>query len=90
MPAQRQARGRMHRRIESEWSKLEPRLKDVAKDHDAVIDASQITALLKSYQMHARYEEEVFLPLSQTILGRNSNHLSALGMSIHLRHVMLV
>ena len=41
-----------------------------------------------SYQAHARYEEEVFLPLSQTILGRNSDHLAALGVSMHMRHAM--
>ena len=43
---------------------------------------------MHSYRNHARYEEEVFLPLSQAILGRNSNHLAALGMSLHLRHAL--
>jgi hypothetical protein len=41
-----------------------------------------------TYLAHARLEEDVFLPLSQTILGRNSNHMAALGMSMHMRHVM--
>ena len=52
------------------------------------VDGADIQALVDSYQAHARYEEEVFLPLSQTILGRNSNHLAALGVSMHMRHAM--
>ena len=77
-----------HRRVESAWSKLEPKLKAVAKGHDAEIDGAEVTALVETYQAHARYEEEVFLPLSQAILGRNSNHLAALGISMHMRHAM--
>jgi hypothetical protein len=38
------------------------------------------------YKAHAAYEEAEFLPLSETILSRNSNHMAALGMSIHMRH----
>ena len=30
----------------------------------------------------------MFLPLSQTILGRNSNHMAALGVSLHMRHAL--
>ncbi|MEY2688035.1 MAG: hypothetical protein RL375_2233, partial [Pseudomonadota bacterium] len=29
-----------------------------------------------------------FLPLSQTILGRNGDHMAALGLSLHTRHAM--
>ena len=77
-----------HRQVEAAWSKLEPKLKAVAKGHDSDVDGADIQALVDSYQAHARFEEEVFLPLSQTILGRNSNHLAALGVSIHMRHAM--
>jgi hemerythrin-like domain-containing protein len=77
-----------HRQVEAAWSALEPKLKAVAKGHEAGVDGAEITALVQTYQAHARYEEEVFLPLSQTILGRNSNHLAALGMSLHIRHAM--
>ena len=77
-----------HRQVEAAWSKLEPKLKAVAKGHEAEVDGAEITALVETYQAHARYEEEVFLPLSQSILGRNSNHLAALGMSMHMRHAM--
>jgi hemerythrin-like domain-containing protein len=77
-----------HRQVEAAWSKLEPKLKAVAKGHEAELDGAEITALVLSYQAHARYEEEVFLPLSQSILGRNSNHMAALGISMHMRHAM--
>ena len=77
-----------HRQIETTWSKLEPGLRAVAKGHETPIAAGDIRALVDAYQSHARYEEEVFLPLSQAILGRNSNHLAALGMSMHLRHAL--
>lgn len=77
-----------HRQVEGAWTKLEPKLKAVAKGHDADVDPADIEALVKSYQAHARFEEEVFLPLSQTILGRNSNHMAALGLSMHMRHAL--
>lgn len=75
-----------HRQIEAMWSRLEPALKDVAKGKDSSLDGSAVTRLADTYLAHARYEEEVFLPMSQTILGRNSNHMAALGLSLHMRH----
>ena len=27
-----------------------------------------------------------FLPLAERILGRNGNHMAALGLALHLRH----
>ncbi len=77
-----------HRRIEAAWNKLEPKLKAVAKGHETDVAAADIQALVESYQAHARFEEAVFLPLSQAILGRNSNHMAALGVSMHMRHAM--
>lgn len=77
-----------HRKVEAAWTKLEPRLKAIAKGHEADIDGEEINALVQTYLAHARLEEEVFLPLSQTILGRNSNHMAALGMSMHMRHTL--
>lgn len=77
-----------HRKVEAFWALLEPKLKAVAKGHEADIDGNSIMALVDIYQSHARYEEEVFLPLSQAILARNSNHMAALGLSMHLRHAM--
>ena len=77
-----------HRQVEAAWEKLEPRLKAVAKGHEVDLDGADISALVQTYQAHARYEEEVFLPLCQSILGRDSNHLAALGMSMHMRHTL--
>jgi len=76
-----------HRQIEAAWSKLEPGLKSAAKGQDSALDAVAVHALVQSYQAHARYEEQEFLPLSQQILGRNASHLAALGMSLHMRHI---
>jgi hypothetical protein len=39
-----------------------------------------------AYNAHANYEETEFLPLAETILGRNANHMAALGLSLHMRH----
>lgn len=77
-----------HRQVEAAWSRLEPKLKAVAKGHDTDLDGADIATLVRVYQAHARFEEEVFLPLSQTILARDSNHLAALGVSLHLRHAL--
>ena len=77
-----------HRQIESLWRTIEPALADVARGHDAVLDAPQLARFVGDYRAHAQYEEQVFLPLCRTILGRNGNHMAALGMSLHARHVM--
>ncbi|WP_088280518.1 hemerythrin domain-containing protein [Ideonella sp. A 288] len=79
---------REHRQVEAAWELLEPALKAVAKGQDADVDVVALDALVIRYQAHAAFEERHFLPLSQTILGRNSNHLAALGVSMHMRHVM--
>ncbi len=75
-----------HRRIEAMWSRMEPALKEVAKGCDSDLDAAAVIRLVDTYTAHARFEEESFLPMAQTILGRNDNHLAALGMSLHMRH----
>jgi hemerythrin-like domain-containing protein len=75
-----------HRQIEAWWSRIEPQLKRIAKGRDTELDAVAVRQLVKEYRAHAQYEETEFLPLSQTILGRNANHMAALGMSLHMRH----
>lgn len=75
-----------HRVIESAWAKLEPELKKVAKGHASELNVAGVDHLVRSYQAHATYEEDQFLPLAHTILGRNSNHMEALGLSLHMRH----
>jgi len=77
---------REHREIEAQWTKLESGLKAAAKGKDTSLDAAAVQAMVDAYQAHARYEEQVFLPKSQTILGRDSNDMAALGMSLHTRH----
>jgi hypothetical protein len=63
-------------------------LKAVAKGGETDLDETAVAALVNDYLGHARYEEEVFLPLSQEILGRNDKRMAALGMSLHLRHAV--
>ena len=77
---------REHREVEAAYVRLEPGLKAAAKGHESSLDARDVTALVARYEAHARYEEQEFLPLSQQILGRNSDHMAALGLSLHLRH----
>ena len=78
---------REHRRVESQWALLKPGLRQVAKGHDAQVDEALLRQLVQSYLGHARFEEVSFLPLSQTILARNTNHMEALGLSLHMRHM---
>lgn len=75
-----------HRALEALWQKLEPGLKKLAKGQLSDINVAELQRLVTQYKAHASYEEAEFLPLSQTILGRNANHMSALGLSLHMRH----
>lgn len=75
-----------HRQIEAKWKKLEPVVKAVAKFQSVDLDLDAVEDLVHAYSSHARFEEEHFLPLAETILGRDSNHMAALGLSLHLRH----
>lgn len=76
-----------HRAVEALWKHLEPGLKQVAKGHESSVDTQELERLVTQYTAHAAYEEREFLPLSQEILGRNANHMAALGMSLHMRHL---
>ena len=77
-----------HRRVEAAWEKLEPGLKAVAQGRDTTLDTQALERLVDQYLGHAGFEEREFLPLAETILGRNSNHLAALGVSLHMRHAL--
>ncbi len=79
-----------HRQLEEWWSRIKPQLKQIAKGHDTTLDADALEQLVKEYRAHAHFEETQFLPLSQTILGRNANHMAALGLSLHMRHAKTV
>ena len=75
-----------HRLIEARWKSLEPAVRAVGKSSVADLDMAAVQELVRAYADHARFEEEQFLPLAQTILSRNGNHMEALGLSLHLRH----
>jgi hypothetical protein len=79
---------REHRHIEAAWHELEPVMRDLAAGRDTVLEARRLAAFVAEYKAHADYEEKVFLPLASTILGRDSNHMAALGLSLHARHAM--
>lgn len=76
-----------HRQVESTWTQLKPQVKKIAKGDTADLDTSAVVALVRDYGAHAAFEEAEFLPLCRTILGRNSNHMEALGLSLHMRHL---
>lgn len=75
-----------HREIEAMWRHLEPQLKRLANAHIVALDTACVEKLVNAYKEHAAYEESVFLPICQTILGRNGSHMAALGLSLHMRH----
>lgn len=79
---------REHREVEAAWAALEPVLKTVAKGREARVDDDAVAALVSRYQAHAAFEEREFLPLCEAILGRDGHHLSALGLSLHMRHAV--
>lgn len=77
---------REHRALEALWHRVEPGVSAAARGKPADVDSLVLDELVRSYGAHARFEEAEFLPLAETILGRNSNHMAALGLSLHMRH----
>jgi hemerythrin-like domain-containing protein len=75
-----------HRELEKLWKSLESGLKKVSRGQASDVSAAEIQRLVTQYRAHAMFEEQEFLPLSQAILGRNSAHMAALGLSLHMRH----
>jgi hypothetical protein len=76
-----------HREVENLWKRLEPSVRAAARGNRTEVDAEVMEELVRAFLRHARYEETVFLPLAERILGRNGNHMAALGLALHLRHV---
>lgn len=76
-----------HRELEALWESIAPGLQKVAKGQDATLDEAALSRLVQHYRQHALLEENEFLPLAETVLGRNGNHMAALGLSLHMRHV---
>lgn len=77
---------REHRDLESQWKKLEPGLKRVAKGQDSDLDAAAVAKLVEQYEAHARFEEAEYLPQAYTALSRHANRMDALALALHLRH----
>jgi hemerythrin-like domain-containing protein len=75
-----------HRRIEELWRVLAPAVKAAGNSKAALIDSASVDSLVHACMAHANLEEQTLLPLAEEILGRNGNHMAALGVSIHLRH----
>jgi hemerythrin-like domain-containing protein len=75
-----------HKQIEARFVELLPGIKAARKTADAGLNAAAIDALVHLYLAHAKFEEEVFLPLAKAILSRNGDHVVALGMALHMRH----
>jgi heme-degrading monooxygenase HmoA len=75
-----------HRRVETLYSELAPVLSAIENGDDAWLDAAAVKTLVDEYRAHARFEEDVLLPLAQSILSRNGDHMAALGLSLHIRH----
>lgn len=75
-----------HRVIEALWKRAKPGVKLAASGKNVELDSACFAELVAAYRAHARFEEQEFLPLAQQILGRDGNHLAALGIALHLRH----
>ena len=76
-----------HRELEKSWKRIEPGLKQLARGSASDVSGDDISNLIARYRGHASFEENEFLPLAKTILGRKSYQLEALGMSLHMRHI---
>ncbi|HEY8049172.1 MAG TPA: hemerythrin domain-containing protein [Ramlibacter sp.] len=74
-----------HREIEDLWQRLRPDVHRIANGKAAEVRQEMVDLLVTAYRQHAQTEERFFLPLAQQILGRNGNHMAALGLSLHLR-----
>ncbi len=75
-----------HRVVEKLWKTHQPAVRRAAAGQPAQLNAEAVAALIGAYNAHAAFEELEFLPLAARILGRDSNHMAALGLSLHLRH----
>jgi hypothetical protein len=76
-----------HREIEQLWKRMRPDVVHAAAGKPGQLRSEAVDLLVDCYRQHANFEEREFLPLAQEILGRDGNHMAALGMSLHMRHV---
>lgn len=73
-----------HREFEQMWLQIEPDIKRLSKGKPADLDFETASKLADQYLAHADFEEQYFLPLAAKMLSKNE--LSALGLSMHMRH----
>lgn len=80
---------KQHRQIEVLWADMRPTVVAIAagKMLPAADFPGAVAKLVDTYLEHSRLEELVFLPLADEILARNPNHMAALDLSLHIRHV---
>jgi len=74
-----------HRELEALWASIEDDLQRLARGKPASLDAGRAAELAERYLAHAELEENEFLPLAARILDKQA--MSALGLSLHLRHM---
>lgn len=75
-----------HREIEDLWKRLRGDVAHAAAGKPAHLPQEAVNLLVSIYRQHAHTEERDFLPLARDILGRNDNHMAALGLALHMRH----
>lgn len=75
-----------HRQVEEAWKGMRRQVQLVAAGKPAALQAQAVQQLVDAYQAHAHLEEREFLPLAAEILGRDGNHMAALGLAVHMRH----
>ena len=78
-----------HREIEGLWKRLRPQVQQAAAGKPGALRPEAVSLLVETYQSHARFEEREFLPLAAEILGRDGNHMAALGVALHMRHAQV-
>jgi hemerythrin-like domain-containing protein len=76
-----------HRNVEQLWKALAPSVRAASKGRCRDMEIALVSRLVRDYARHALFEEQHLLPLAQAILGRDGNHLSAVGVAFHLRRV---
>jgi iron-sulfur cluster repair protein YtfE (RIC family) len=77
---------REHRDMDARWSELRPQVEAVARGEVPALPAALIEDMVQHFFAHAHFEEEHFLPLAQTVLGRHGDAMAALGRTLHERH----
>lgn len=73
-----------HLALERSWKTLRPALRRISNGQDANLDMTTVAQLVAQYRAHATLEEREFLPLAEAVLGRESEDLASLGISLHI------